>query len=69
MDESLRDQLVARRKALGLTQAAAGDTCKPAIKQQTISEMELGTADTRIGTVTRYCREALACRLAIVSDL
>lgn len=66
MDEAFREELTDRRIALGLTQAAAGAKCTPAIKQQTISDMESGAADTRIGTLTRYCRDALGCRLVLV---
>ena len=66
MDEVLRDQLTARRKACGLTQAAAGAKCDPAITQDTISEIETGASNPHFATIERYCRDALSCRLAIV---
>lgn len=66
MDESLREQLTARRLALGLTQSQAGRESRPAIAQDTISEIETGASNPHLGTLERYCRDALGCRLAIV---
>jgi len=61
----VRAALSARRAELGLSQAAAGAACSPAISQQTISEMESGAADTGIETLARYAAQALGRRLRL----
>jgi len=62
---ALRAAIAARRAELGLSQAAAGAACSPAISQQTISEMESGAADTGIETLARYAAQALGRRLRL----
>jgi transcriptional regulator with XRE-family HTH domain len=65
--QSMMDALVARRKALGMTQEQVGQHMGTMITQSRVAKIERGNTDPRLSTVQRYAR-AVGAQVTLVLD-